>query len=157
MRRKDLKITSPEEVDAIIKQSNVCRLGLCDGDTPYVVPLNFGYEDGKFYFHSAAEGRKVELLKANPKVCLEFDMDLGMITDEKACNWGIRYKSVIVAGQATVLNTLEEKVQALNIIMKNYTDEAYAFPEKVVGSTFVFVVDAQEISGKQTDESTIVD
>lgn len=157
MRRKDLKISSTEEIEAIIKQSNVCRLGLCDGDTPYVVPLNFGYEDGKFYFHSAAAGRKVDLLKANPKVCLEFDMDLGMITDEKACNWGIRYKSVIVTGRATVLNTLEEKVQALNIIMKNYTDDVYTFPEKVVGSTFVFVVDAQEISGKQTDESTIVD
>lgn len=156
MRRKDLKITSSEEVEAVIRQSNVCRLGLCDGDTPYVVPLNFGYEDGKFYFHSAAEGRKVELLKANPKVCLEFDMELGMVSAEKACNWGIRYKSVIVTGQATVLSSLGEKMQALGIIMKNYTDQDYTFPEKVVGNTFVFVVDAQEISGKQTDESTIV-
>jgi len=157
MRRKDLKITSPAEVDAIIKQSNVCRLGLCDGDTPYVVPLNFGYEDGKFYFHSAAAGRKVDLLKANPKVCLEFDMELGLIKHEKACNWGFRYRSVIVTGRATVLDTLEEKVQALNVIMKNYSDKDYTFPAKVVGNTFVFVVDAQEISGKQTDESTIVE
>ncbi|ABA87427.1 flavin nucleotide-binding protein, putative [Syntrophotalea carbinolica DSM 2380] len=156
MRRSDLEITSTEEVEAIIRQSNVCRLGLCDGDMPYVVPLNFGYEDGKFYFHSASEGRKVELLKANPKVCLEFDMDLGIISDEKACNWGIRYKSVIVTGRATVLNSLEEKVQALNIIMKNYSDKDYTFAEKVVKDTFVFVVESQEITGKQTDESTIV-
>ena len=50
---------------------------MTDGGVPYIVPLNYGYEyaDGEltFYFHSAKEGRKLEILKKNPTVCLELD------------------------------------------------------------------------------------
>ena len=65
MRRKDREVTELEAVKEIIRQCDVLRLGLADGDYPYIVPMNFGWEEKEgrlyFYLHGAAEGRKAEL------------------------------------------------------------------------------------------------
>ena len=64
MRRKDREVTELEAVKEIIRQCDVLRLGLADGDYPYIVPMNFGWEEKEgrlyFYLHGAAEGRKAE-------------------------------------------------------------------------------------------------
>ena len=75
MRRKDREITHIRTILDLVSECKVCRLAMTDGGVPYIVPLNYGYEyaDGAltFYFHSAKEGRKLEILKKNPTVCLE--------------------------------------------------------------------------------------
>ena len=58
MRRKDREITDRAEIEAILNEAMVCRIGLADGGEPYVVPLSFGYEDGSVYIHSAPEASK---------------------------------------------------------------------------------------------------
>jgi nitroimidazol reductase NimA-like FMN-containing flavoprotein (pyridoxamine 5'-phosphate oxidase superfamily) len=67
MRRKDREVTGTEELLAIIRANKVCRLGMADGDLPYVVPLNYGFEFdcGRLvlYFHCAGEGKKIGILK----------------------------------------------------------------------------------------------
>ena len=77
MRRKDREITHIHAILDLVSECRVCRLAMTDGGVPYIVPLNYGYEyaDGAltFYFHSAKEGRKLEILKKNPMVCLELD------------------------------------------------------------------------------------
>lgn len=77
MRRKDREITDICAILELVSECKVCRLAMTDGGIPYIVPLNYGYEyaDGAltFYFHSAKEGRKLEILKKNPAVCLELD------------------------------------------------------------------------------------
>ena len=65
IRRKDKEITDSREIEAVIEKATVCRLGLVDRGEPYIVPVNFGYERNAIYFHSALEGRKVELIKRN--------------------------------------------------------------------------------------------
>ena len=79
MRRKDREVTELEAVMEIIRQCDVLRLGLADGDYPYIVPMNFGWEEKEgrlyFYLHGAAEGRKAELLRQNG-ACF-FQMDCG--------------------------------------------------------------------------------
>ena len=79
MRRKDREVTELEAVKEIIRQCDVLRLGLADGDYPYIVPMNFGWEEKEgrlyFYLHGAAEGRKAELLRQNG-ACF-FQMDCG--------------------------------------------------------------------------------
>lgn len=72
MRRKDREITDIHTILELVSECKVCRLAMTDGGVPYIVPLNYGYEyaDGAltFYFHSAKEGRKLEILKKNPTV-----------------------------------------------------------------------------------------
>ena len=77
MRRTDREVTDPAAIDAIIRACPCCRLGLRDGEGVYLVPLNFGFAnvDGQrtFYFHSAPEGHKIDLLRQAKTVAFELD------------------------------------------------------------------------------------
>ena len=97
MRRKDLAVTEKEQIDAIIQSCDCVRLAFADGTHPYIVPLSFGYhrEDGvsKFYFHSAAAGRKVELCRKLGYAGFELDTNRQLKPDEKPCDFSVAYQS----------------------------------------------------------------
>ena len=99
MRRKDREITDICAILELVSECKVCRLAMTDGGVPYIVPLNYGYEyaDGAltFYFHSAKEGRKLEILKKNPTVCLELDGRGELVEDANPCAYGYTFASVI--------------------------------------------------------------
>ena len=71
MRRKDREVKDYPEIIKIIDACDCCRLGFVDDKEGYIVPLNFGYEtngsDLTLYFHSAKEGRKIEMLLRQEK------------------------------------------------------------------------------------------
>ena len=68
MRRKDKEITDIESIEKIIHKAKVCRLALSLDDTPYVVPVCFGYSAETIYFHSAKEGKKIDIIKKNKQL-----------------------------------------------------------------------------------------
>jgi len=150
MRRSDKKITDESALKAVIQQSLVCRLGLSDGCQPYVVPLSFGYEDGFLYFHAALEGRKIEMIRRNYRVCFEFDVNAEIVEDLEACGWSMRYQSVIGFGKAVILDEIEEKRKGLEIIMRQYSDRPFLFPEESVARTAVIKVAIESMTGKQS-------
>jgi hypothetical protein len=95
MRRKDKEIADPSKLEAVIRSAKVCRVGFSDNGQPYIVPMSFGYQDNVLYSHCAKEGRKIECIRQNPKVCFEFDEDATPLPHEKACRWSMKYKSII--------------------------------------------------------------
>ena len=77
---KTLIHTDKEQIESIIRQSDVCFVGMADTDgTPYVLPMNFGYKDGVIYLHSAQDGRSISILERNPKVCITFSIDHALV------------------------------------------------------------------------------
>jgi len=148
MRRKDKEITDIKSIEEIINKATVCRLALTLDDTPYIVPVCFGYSAETIYFHSAKEGKKVDIIKKNNRVCFECDIDHELVESEKACNWGMKFKSVIGFGKASFVENIEEKQEALGIIMQNYTDKTFLFPEETLNSTLVVKIDIEQIAGK---------
>ena len=113
MRRSEKEITDKAQIDSIIRRSKVCRLGLSDDGQPYIVPLCFGYDGKALYFHCAKEGRKIDILRKNSAVCFEFDIVEGMVEADRACDWGIRYQSVIGFGEARIIEDVNDKQKAL--------------------------------------------
>jgi len=150
MRRTEKEIGDRTEIDAIIRRSQVCRLGLSDEGLPYVVPLCFGYDGNALYFHCAQEGRKLEILRRNPRVCFEFDIVEGLIEAEQGCDWGIRYQSVIGYGTARVVEDAVDKRKALAIIMAQYSAGTFAFPPEMVSRTAVVEIEIESLAGKQS-------
>jgi nitroimidazol reductase NimA-like FMN-containing flavoprotein (pyridoxamine 5'-phosphate oxidase superfamily) len=148
MRRKDKEITDRGEIEAIILQSDVCRLAMADAAGPYIVPLNFGFSENSLYFHSAHKGRKMDIIKKNPQVCFEFDLGVRIISGEKACNWGTYFKSVIGFGKAQLVNDTEAKKKALNIIMDHYAGKSFQFSETDVDRVAIIRVDINQMTGK---------
>ena len=151
MRRKDKEIAARAEIEAIIGRSLVCRLALADENRPYIVPLCFGYKDNSLYFHSAGKGKKLDILKKNNWVCFEFDIDYEPIKADKACDWGMKYKSVIGFGKASFVEDFESKCRALNIIMQQYSDKSFTYPENKVKNTVVIKVEIDHMTGKQSE------
>ena len=143
------KITDIEEIEGIINKATVCHLGLVDGDEPYVVPVCFGYERNVLYFHGNLKGRKVELIKKNSKICFEMEIDVEVKRAEEACDWGIKYMSVIGVGRAYILEKEDEKSHALDLITKKYAGNALSFPKSEMDKTLVMRVDIESITGKQ--------
>ncbi|MCK5220561.1 MAG: pyridoxamine 5'-phosphate oxidase family protein, partial [Candidatus Aminicenantes bacterium] len=85
MRRSERKITDPEVIEYILNKGDICRLGLINKGLAYIVPMNFGYEGGYIYFHSANEGTKIDILKQNPKVSFQIDIDHMIVEGDSAC------------------------------------------------------------------------
>ena len=148
MRRSDRAITDPQELESVLREATVCRMGLCDEGKPYVVPMNYGYRDGSVFLHSAAEGRKIDILRSNPSVCLEFEKDVELVPAEAACSFSMKYRSVIASGKAVFLEGTEEKSFGLNAIMLQYTGREFVFPPQALEKIVVLRVDLEECSGK---------
>ena len=150
MRRKDKEIVDTKILEEIIGSAQVCRLGFSDDNVPYIVPMCFGYKDRNLYFHSAKDGKKVEIIKKNPNVCFEFDHNTEVLQAEKPCKWGMNYRSIIGHGKADFIDTLEEKKEALIIIMSQYTEKHFSFQDKQVNSTTIFKVIIDKMTEKQS-------
>lgn len=150
MRRKDKAISDASGIDAIIEKAAVCRLGMLDGDKPYIVPLSFGYRDKTVYFHGALKGHKIDLIKKNPNVCVEFDIAVETVSDDNACDWSMKFQSVIGSGKAALVDEVEEKRHALGVIMVHYSNKAFVFPEHMVQATAVIKVEIERLTGKQS-------
>ena len=150
MRRKDKAIDELAEIEQIVRRSLVCRLGLAEANRPYIVPLSFGFKDSTLYFHSAPEGKKIEILRKNSSVCFEFDLDHEVLVDEKACKWGIKYRSVIGFGKASFVEDLEEKRKGLDVIMQHYSGRSFPYPEPAVENTVVIKVEIESMTGKES-------
>ena len=150
MRRKEKEITDLKEIEKILQESTVCRLAMVDEDKPYMVPLNFGYRDGYLFFHSAKEGRKIDVIQKNPNVCFEVDQLIKFKKAKTACDWGVEYKSVIGSGRAQLLDKLDEKIVALNVIMSHYSDRTFDYPDEALEKTLVIKVQIECMTGKQS-------
>ena len=149
MRRSERKITDPEVIEYILNKGDICRLGLINKGLAYIVPMNFGYEGGYIYFHSANEGTKIDILKQNPKVSFQIDIDHMIVEGDSACNWSASYLSIIGNGVVEFIYDAVAKKNALNVIMEKYSGRlGWEFPGKVVDRTSIFRVFIKEISCK---------
>ena len=124
MRRKDRELTAPEQIRDILEQAKILHLALSDGDYPYVVPLHYGYEfDGEqlcFYLHSAAEGHKLDLIRADPRACVELECRVGLVSGgDDPCSYGSTFASLIARGEIAIISDPDEKIKGLNLLMQN--------------------------------------
>jgi nitroimidazol reductase NimA-like FMN-containing flavoprotein (pyridoxamine 5'-phosphate oxidase superfamily) len=150
MRRKEREIQDVREMESVIRRSRVCRLAMCEGNSPYVVPLCFGYKDNTLYFHTAMKGMKMDFLEKNSRVCFEFDLDHEIVTSSNPCDWGIKYRSVIGFGKAAFLEDKELKNKALEIILNHYGAKGpFSYDEKGFKKTAVIQVDIESMTGKK--------
>ena len=151
MRRKDKEIEDKELMESILKRAIVCRIGLSQDNVPYIVPLNFGYKNSFLYFHSAKDGRKIEMIRKNNNICFEIDIDTELLKAEKPCKWSMKYYSVIGFGKAFLVENSEEKREALDIIMEQYADKSSCeYPEELINKVTIIKVKIESMTGKQS-------
>ncbi len=151
--RREREVTDMEEILSILDRAKVLHLGLVDGDEPYVVPMNYGYtmEDSRMtvYLHGALVGRKLELMRANPKVFFELDCDIIPFEGKTACNYGITYASVMGRGKAVIVRDMAEKIKGLQVLMKTQTGRDFEITEKMAKVVSVIRIDVSDFTAKK--------
>ena len=150
MRRKESEIRETGELRDIIQRAQICRIGLSENDTPYIIPMNFGYRDERLFFHCALQGRKLDIIRDNPKVCFEMDVDYEISRPEgRPCGWSAKYRSIIGTGTADIIEDPHEKSEALNIIIGHYGGKPYDFSETELEKVCIIKITIDNLSGKQ--------
>ncbi len=154
MRRQDRAVTSSEEIREILDGCKICRLGMTNGSMPYVVPLNFGYtlDNGALtlYFHCAKEGKKLDMLRGNPKVCFEMDCAFALLPGENACEYSARYRSIIGWGEVEILTEHAQKADGMRCFMRAFApDRDFAFTPAQLEAVCVLRLRAEQYTGKQ--------
>ena len=152
LTKRESRVTDPTEIIRILDTAKVLHLGLAVDNEPYVVPMNYGYtmEDGKLtlYLHSAVKGKKLDMLQANSKVFFEIDCDRMPFEGRVPCQYGMVYSSVMGRGSAAIVEDVEEKMQAMSILMKTQTGKDFTFNERLVSIVTVIRIDVTEYTAK---------
>lgn len=148
MRRTDKEITDKLEQYEILTKGQILRLAMSLNDEPYVVPMNYGFKDGELFLHSALEGRKVTILKKNPKVCFEVSIDTELIKNPVSCKWTYYFRSVIGRGKVVFLETEAEKRAGLDVIMTHFGSIDNSYKDEHVRNINVFKIVIEEMTGK---------
>ena len=140
--------TDPERIDDIIRRARVCRIAMIVNGNPRIIPVNFGYRDKTIFIHTAPDSGKMEHLKSNPSVCVEFDLDHGLETSERPCGWTMRFESVVGQGTARILTDPDEKRVGLAAIMEQYGGTAEGIPERAVENVAIIQFKLSDLRGK---------
>lgn len=152
MTRRERQVTDIGEITKILDKSKVLHLGMVDGDEAYVVPMNYGYtmKDGELtlYLHGARRGRKLDLMRANPKVFFEMCCDIVPFEGDVACRYGITYASLMGRGIAEIVEAVEEKKFALSALMKTQTGKDFEFEDKMTTIVSVIKITVLEYTAK---------
>lgn len=150
MRRKDREVTSHEWMMEVLDRGEWIELAMAGKDGwPYTVPLNYGFGDDFIIIHCAKEGKKIDLLKENNKVAFNVTVDAEIVRhDEDPTKYTMKYKSVSGRGIASFIEDLEEKREALKILMEHYRGPKGPMTEGILKATGVIKISITEMTGK---------
>lgn len=151
VRRKDREITDQTIMKNILKSTKYVTVAFCMNNEPYLVSLSHGYDEKHncLYFHCAPEGKKIEYIKANNKVWGQAISDYQV---KGECEY--TYTCVHFSGKVTLIEDVEEKLQALTCMIRQLSANpeekiAKLKPEKLQ-KTCVGRIDITFMTGKKT-------
>ena len=112
--------------------------------------MNFGFKDDVIYLHGAQHGKKIDILKQHPEVCINFTTDhqLRYQNEQVACSWSMKYRSVLCYGNAEFITGPDEKIAALNLVMARFTKAEFKFNPPAIREVNVWKINIMKYEGR---------
>jgi len=152
MRRVDKEIKDIKTIESILQEADHCVIALSYNDSPYVVPMNFGFKDHNIYLHTSKEGRKIEILKVNNKVSFAVEIKTKVAKSKRSCDWGMNYMSVVGEGYAHFIEDSKKRIEALDIIMSKYSNNesmtSFEYSKTALNKVALIKIEVTLLSGK---------
>ena len=127
------------EIEDLLQQQAVGRIGCHAEGITYVVPINYVYKDGYIYAHSA-EGKKITMLRKNPKVCFEVD-SIGNIRNWKSViAWGIYYEITEREEMQKVMREIINHIMPLINDLDGHPSHGFTEKESDIGTDIDLVL-----------------
>ena len=155
MRRKEKAITDNKIIEELMNKGRYITISMSKNDVPYIVTLSYGYDNAQnaLYFHCANEGQKIDYIKFNPNIC-------GIIIEDNGYSEGCtqEYRSLIVRGTIEIVDNIQEKKHAFDILLShlekdpNVMKEKYFKDDEKYNKTGILKLDITEITGKEEKE-----
>lgn len=153
MTRREREITDLRVIRTILEQGKYLHLALVDDGMPYVLPMNYGFTlDGDkltLYLHCAVKGYKLDVIAKNPACAFALEGEVMPFAGEIACQYGNAYSSVMGRGRVEVVADVEEKKEAMSILMKTQTGKDFTFNDRLVSIVTVLKIDVTEFTAKR--------
>jgi nitroimidazol reductase NimA-like FMN-containing flavoprotein (pyridoxamine 5'-phosphate oxidase superfamily) len=148
---RNRQITKIPEMEDIINEAEVCTVAMVNGNSPYILPFNFAYKEETIFFHCDVEGFKLDLLKKNPAVAVNFNTGNELFYRHKqvGCSWGMKYKSVNASGNIEFIEDYDTKYSVMKMFMQKYAGENYEFSEPSIKNVVIMQLKVKEFTGKK--------
>ena len=153
-----LIIKSRNKIIEFLNEETTGRIATIDvNGFPQIIPMNFVFLEDAVYMHSHVRGEKIDNIKHNSKVGFEVDKNLEFLPSyfsdpEDASLADTFYISVVIKGEGMIVEDKNEKVSALNGLMRKYQPEGKYLPMapdmEVLEHTAVIKVVPKEMNGK---------
>lgn len=146
-------ILEESKIIDLLNNTNTGSLAMLNEDgSPYVIPVHFVYINEKIYIHGLPKGKKIDNINNDSRVSLcAYDMKgLLLDEDEDPCDTNTEYESVVIMGNAAILDDLDTKKIALGEVIKKYTPHLSdkEIPMNMLKGTAVIELEIKEITGK---------
>jgi len=153
MRRAEREIKDQGTIKALLDQSHVGRVATINRKGyPVIKPVNYVYWDGKIYFHSSLKGEKMSDIRRGSPVCFEVDQSIAYVPARgPACKASFYYRSILIKGEAALVNPRGKRREILEKLMEKYQPEGgYGeIEEGILQKTAVIEISVKEMTGKE--------
>lgn len=144
---------SEEQIIRLLERSQTGSLATLNPDgTPYVTPIHFVYCNNKIYAHGLPKGKKLDNIAQEKRVGFSvYEMDeLLLDPNEKPCDTNTKYESIIISGNAKLVEDIQVKENILKKVVEKYTPHLFGkeLSAPMVKGTAVIQIDITEITGK---------
>ena len=147
-------IESAEEIEKLLTEERVGYLGLSHHNVPYVVPLTYGYCEGKIIFHGSSEGKKLEIIRENPIVCFTVSRHYGeMVSHPQGAECDADSDSVICYGIARIIDDIHERCKILNKFNRRLQPQAREITEEEVEFCSAVEISIEQMTGRTERDS----
>ncbi len=128
MNKTEKEITNKDDFTEILKQGKFTTIALCRNNEPYIVTMNYGFDESKnaLYFHCSQKGLKIDFINENSIVCATVIDDKGYKMGE--CDHG--FQSIVFWGKLEIVENLDEKKHALNVLLNHLEDNPEPIKER---------------------------
>jgi nitroimidazol reductase NimA-like FMN-containing flavoprotein (pyridoxamine 5'-phosphate oxidase superfamily) len=148
---RTLFIEDRSEIEKIMTSCKTCYLAMAEDNIPYVLPMNFALDGDSVILHSAQSGRMWETLQKNPNVCINWTLgeELKWQDVRVGCSYRVKSKSVLVEGEAAIIDDYDEKYRLLEVLMRQYSDRKFKFNKPAVKNVGIVKVKIKKLTAKE--------
>lgn len=136
----------------ILDEGFICHVGFAVDGRPFVIPTGYARVDNQLYLHGSQASRMLRTLKTGIDVCVTVTLMDGLVLARSAFHHSMNYRSVIVFGQAKLVDSPDEKLAALRAFSEHVVPgrwkEVRQPNEQELKSTTVLSLELQEVSAK---------
>jgi hypothetical protein len=152
IREHERAVYDREAVYKVLDAGFLCHVGFVQDGQPFVIPTGYGRNGDVLYIHGSAASRMLKEVNQGIPVCVTVTLLDGLVLARSIFNHSMNYRSVVILGQATIIDDPAEKLEALRQLSEHIIpgrwQDSRSPNERELKATTILRLPIQEFSAK---------